>query len=804
MNIDAFLETVVSTEAGNFCLLIGDGVNNPYGERWYKWPDQKETIAKEAQEIAKETNVYFATGLFKAHKSTKELLLPSKTISVDLDEADITSLPIEPTVLVETSEERHQGFWILKDELGLDELEILSKRLTYSIEDADRGCWALARKTRLPGTLNWKYVPPHLVSVIGGSQKIYNADELESATIPANELIKPNDDADNEWIRNAHKIDLKVGPLQLLSKYKGKIPSRIGQTYKVGTPEPKGQRSEMLWSLMTSLYRAGASRDEVYWIAKHSTWNKFAANRYNSERDLAKDVWRAEQKSKKEGSGVTALISTARKQPMGSKFERSVFVAQIVRDHMARVGEFLRTESGGELWYLRYDTGKPIKVETHSQNLISLLEQTYGLNASEELQRFVLHHIIAWTRERGKLTDTATMSWHDDLHNQVLIHTGQRDVYVVSPDSVSRTLNGQGGILFTWNNSQSFNIDLEESIGDWAGFMFQESFTNLVGVSQQDAINLMRVWLLFVLMRHSAINRPILTFIGQPGSGKSTTFRMIYALLYGPYRSLDSVTTQDNFDWATITEPLVVLDNVDTWAAWLPDRMALAASTSDITKRKLYSDSDVVTVKRDAVIGISAHNPKFGREDVVDRMLMFTFTRLPTFLTESHLVERVLNNRDKIWGGITKDLQRVLAEPAPTENEVPQFRITDFARLGLRIARALGFEESFRRTITTNRKTTTAYTLSEEDILIDALNTWIERRNPKDNDLYWSSSALWSFLEQYAADHAGFTRGYRNSTQLGKKIWVMYEMLKEIFEIEYEYDSKTGNRKWRINAKRQS
>lgn len=809
MSIQEFLETVITTDEGNFCLLLGPLSSGFYKEEWYKWPDDKAAIEQRAITASQKTNVYFATGLFSDKFSTKDYLLTSRTISADLDEADIKNLPIEPTILVETSTQRHQAFWVLNEaeNISLGDLELLSKRMTYSIENCDRSGWPLARKPRLPFTQNFKYNPSEPVSIVK-EHGTYTVEVLDSVLLPLEEIPfgTSNTDEEVDWIQQSTVLEIR--PLQLFQKYKQKLPSKIAQRYKVGAPEAKGgrrgeTRSEMLWGLMTFLFRVGAERDEVYWLALHCTWNKFAEQRYNTERNLKQDVIRAQKAEQKQkiGSGIKEVVGYARKQPMGSKYERNAFISALVREHMQSVGELLTTREGIS-WYLRHDNGRPVYLNSRSDYLESLLENTYGLNASEPEQKFVVNHLIAWTKEQGRLVETSVLSWHNVHKKELLIHTGQKDVYVLTENTVSKTSNGQHDVLFTWNGADGFDIDYDKPIEDWAGFLLENFFNNLEGMSREDAFALVKTWFLFILFRNSAVNRPILTFFGQPGSGKSTLFRLIYALLYGPHKSLDSVTNQDNFDYTVASEPLVIFDNVDTWTNWLPDRLALASATSDITKRKLYTDSDTVKMKRQAIVGISAHNPKFGREDVVDRMLMLTFTKIldGNLLSEEPLVNKILENRTKLWGGIIQDVKKILSIPFPTEEEIPQFRITDFARYGYWISKALGCNEEFVQAIANNKITQTAYILREEDILIEALHDWVAHRNPKDAEAFWSPSALWGILEQYAPDHQGFVRSYKNAIQLGKKLWVMHTMLKTIFDIETQYEGKTGNRKWRICA----
>jgi len=276
-------------------------------------------------------------------------------------------------------------------------------------------------------------------------------------------------------------------------------------------------------------------------------------------------------------------------------------------------------------------------------------------------------------------------------------------------------------------------------------------------------------------------------------SGKSTMFRRIYSFLYGKRKSLNAVTSQDDFDHVTSIEPLVVLDNVNTWERWLPDRLALAAATSEVSKRKLYTDSDSVIMVRQALLGLTAHSPRFGREDVADRLLILGFERLSKFIPEGEILRNILDKRNNIWAQIVLDVQKVLRTPMPRSEEVPQFRIEDFARVGLRIARSINKGDEFHDVIAALLKSQKQFSLDEDAILVSALESRCMKWSGAE---YKSTAQIWNELEMVASDPMAFTRMYKNSSFLGRKLWSLQDSLKQLFIIDWKVDK--GSRIWRI------
>ena len=783
-------EVITSEDSGYLCLLVGP----PFREEWYEWPAQADRAAERATLLSKECNVYFAPHLFSRKDSHKEFVLPSRTIAADLDTADIADTPVTPSFLIETSPGRHQAYWILQDPLAIEELEELSRRVTYSTPMCDRSGWPLGHRFRVPDTINYKYENMPAVRVVDVSRRTYTSYDIREVTSAPPPRAKG--DLDDAWISGAHQIVLEDGPHTIVERYKKALGAKTARYLANPGTGPEG-RSGALWALERGLFRAGASRDEVYWVAKHSVNNKFKDAKYHADEDLAKDVIRAEGYAVAERTDDKSFVMQLLVAP-GVLIEKRMAIAQVVQDRMNRDGEFVVTDENRP-FFLRHDTGRPVLLARHSEYLNAYLEQKFGLNSSEQATVFVIQSLMNQTISRGRSVRAATLSYFDVATNTVLLHGGRRDVWAISRDNVEKIRNGQYGVMFGYRQGdQPFDIEAAPPLDDWADFMFEGFFDNLMDMRREDVVALMRIWMLFVLMREAAQARPILALFGQPGSGKSTTFRLLYALMYGPRKSLNAVTSADNFDYLVSGDPFVVFDNVDSWAGWLPDRLALSAATSDLVKRRLYSDADTVVLRRQAVLGISAHNPKFGREDVVDRLLLVNFKRLANFQDERTLFDRVARNRNSIWASIVRDIQTVLRTPAPTHSEIPQFRIADFAAIGLRIARALGLEENFRRVIADTHKAQIAFNLSEEDLLVDVIQRHIRGLRAEQKDEFFHVARL---HEHWVNLDDGFARFYRSPVILSKKLWTMYETLKTIFDVEYTYDSVRGVRQWRFKEK---
>lgn len=790
ISMEQFLRAVVTTDSGYFCLLIGKDNNTNCKEEWYKWPVDLPKIVQRAESA--EGNVYFSSYLFSKPDSHKEFVLPSRTIQADLDNAKLETVALRPTVLVETSPGRHQGYWVIQEQLELPELELLSRRVTYGIEACDHSGWPLGHRVRVPGTHNHKYPKEPTVQTLEIALNKYKVSELY-ARFPELVKVPTAVQYDDTWLKDPPVLE--IGPQELFSHYQSRLPRKV----ITGFNNVAQDRSAALWALMRALFRAEASRDEVFWLAKHSANNKFAELRYSQDLELGKDVLRAEAEQKRSVTSFDDLHEAFRemRKLVATQAERHSTIAREAIKILRAEGDFVECDDG-KSWYIPTLTGRPIFLGERSQDFRTLLEAKFGLNATELETRYVVHAILALPKRKVEL---GTLSFYQKEGRTLLLHSGEKFVHIITAEGVTTQVNGAYGVMFSWQlGDEPFTLDTP--LEDWAHTLFEGYFDNVVGLTHDQTAALFKVWILFILVRNVASSRPILALFGQPGSGKSTLFRLIYVLLYGPRKGLSSVTNENDFDQAVATDPFVVLDNVDTWSKWLPDRLALAAATSDVTKRKLYSDNDSFILKRQALIGISAHNPSFGREDVVDRMLLVNFHRFDdkVFKSESDLLEQVYELRGRIWASIVQDLQRCLATPVPSSEEMVAFRIKDFALYGTWIARATGCEEAFKTALESTKESQRQFTQTEEGVLFDSIDAWLAKQQ-KSNlpPTYHTAGELLKALGTNTSDPVGFSRAYKNSVSFAKKLWVLDRTLRTVYDVDVQQGPQ--GRQWKITTR---
>lgn len=812
MRIDEFLRTVVTTPEGQFCLATRDVNSGGWNEYFYSWPNETSNIVAHALEAAQDKNVYFSSHLFAEKRSIKAAVLPSRTVQADLDHAEVAILPIIPSIVVNTSPARHQAYWIVQHELEVDKLEALGRRIAYGVTACDRTGWPAGHKVRLPDTYNYKYKDYNKIEVTGVNVRELPFDAFN--LFPELIVNLASAQADVDWL-DSDFPEFDSSHLELLIALKPHISPKVYTQYN----KEARDRSAALWALLCDAFRAGCSRDQVLYLAHNSANNKFSDRRYNGLRDLKQDIIRAERVVTTRQIDLKALVMDLRHSKEHIIVKRKK-IAEVVINNMRETGEFVHCK-GGMLYWLRKDTGRPIIITGHSEWLNAYLSATVGLNSTEQEHRFAIQEVISFARNLPVSDDLINLSSYQARRGMLMLHTGGRDVLHISRDRVDVHPNGYGSTVFQWTNafevftyssdSATLEADLatvasEAGTGkplDWHEALFKGMLHNAVGLTRNECLSVLRAYILFLLFRGGTTTRPILALYGQPGSAKTTTAKLLYRLVYGYYKSISGITNGDDFDMAVATQPFVNFDNLDTWFQWLPDKLALCAGDSDIEKRKLYTDMDTVLLKRQALVSITAHNPKFSREDITDRLLLLVFRRLELFGSENIILDRITSIRNQLWTSIVRDVQRILATPKPNINDVPQFRIEDFAHLGywFSIAHSSECARTFTSAIVKIQGKQRNFNLEEDQTLVNAIMQYLNKRDSSKPPSYDPCATWWSRLSMVAQEPEVFRRQYRNALYLSKKLWVMQNSLRSILDVEWMDDKSIGVRTWKISKK---
>lgn len=527
MQLTEFLSTVITAPKPGY-FLLASGYNGTWNEHWFQYPSEVNEIIYKAKDLAsKNQNVYFTSHLFKEPKSIKANVLPTDTIQADLDSADVHTLPVKPTIIVETSPGRYQAYWIVKKDkeqpLTAQGLEELSRRLTYSITDCDRSGWSLGHRVRLPDTFNYKYDVPHHIKILTNNPRRVPLEELQVLpdldTNQREVLLQ-----DISWADQPH-LHLDLPPMLTMKELadENKIHKAVYRNYdKIAS-----DRSTVLWRLLLELVKSGIGRDLTYWLAFNSANNKFK-DRYNGVRDLRKDILRAESKAIKNDLDLRETIRQMRHDKQFGKaiVERLDAMAQLIINDLHKYGNFINAH-GYSLFFVPKDSGRPINLHERSRYLSTLLSTRYGLNSATQEYKFIVAQITAYVHNLPIVDDIRVLAYHDDLSESMYLHLGMRDILHITDSNITVVNNGDDDVLF---GTRSFNDPIQPDYNSkpderkWFEELFSSSLDYIMSPTKERALAILSAWFLMILFRNSIHTRPILAILGQQGCIGADTY----------------------------------------------------------------------------------------------------------------------------------------------------------------------------------------------------------------------------------------------------------------------------------------
>ena len=178
--------------------------------------------------------------------------------------------------------------------------------------------------------------------------------------------------------------------------------------------------------------------------------------------------------------------------------------------------------------------------------------------------------------------------------------------------------------------------------------------------------DLLRAWL-YCLPTNPPCKPPV-CMAGDIGSGKTRTARGM-AELYGLPFSARKVEESSEADfWPALDNGgLVCFDNADSRTRWLPDALACAATGGSQQRRRLYTDSQLVTLRANAWLIVTTANPTFASDSgLADRLLLVRTHRTEGDASDAALSDEIQANRDAGLVHIAETLAAALKDSQPT------------------------------------------------------------------------------------------------------------------------------------------
>lgn len=233
------------------------------------------------------------------------------------------------------------------------------------------------------------------------------------------------------------------------------------------------------------------------------------------------------------------------------------------------------------------------------------------------------------------------------------------------------------------------------------------------------------------------IPRALLTLFGDQGSAKSTASRVTRSIIdpsnagtHHPSKAGNLLSPpKDEGDLAnkTLRHYCLYFDNLSYCPEWMSDAFARIVTGSSYSKRKLYTDTDEVTINAMPLLGMNGINLVAEKPDLLDRLLILEMERIPEDIrkTEREFWDGFRGALPRILGGLFSALSRTLELVDDLKlGHLP--RMADYATFATAAAIAIG---------------------SSQDEFLSAFNQNIKKQNQSAIDSSAVAQVILQFME---------------------------------------------------------
>ena len=368
-------------------------------------------------------------------------------------------------------------------------------------------------------------------------------------------------------------------------------------------------------------------------------------------------------------------------------FEKKQAISEGVIDFMREKGRFVKS-TGGELFWFQSEGS--ILFEMNSRQWEAHLSMLTGLNPTEKEYQHLKVEIEHECIRNGELEEISRLSRYDYDEKAIYLYLGQGAVVKLTGGEIERTNNGCGCLFVEDEFFEPVNPILD-------GKDELEEILNLGGLKDTyispKEIDLLRRSLLFgTFVPDSLTVKPLIHFLGPQGSGKTSAQRLIGLIIYGGrFQVIPRPNKEDAFNAAVCSSSYLAIDNLTKCSPWLEERLKTISTGTIIPLRKLYTTNEMVTFLPNCIVSLSSIDYPFSdATDTLSRLIIFETKKPLAYVPDKEIKDRVLAARNRIWGQVLVELNKVLSLRLSRKPFTSSSRLADFFQLVSNVAEVQG------------------------------------------------------------------------------------------------------------------
>ena len=253
------------------------------------------------------------------------------------------------------------------------------------------------------------------------------------------------------------------------------------------------------------------------------------------------------------------------------------------------------------------------------------------------------------------------------IDGKLYVNLGSSKTFVLDGKGIEIQFNGDSSIFFQSKRSTNFVEPDFSKPKDIFDFLVNDiNFSTSMGtpIPPRAQKELMKVWILSTFFGTVIPVRPILTMLGERGSGKTTAMQRMLKIIEGSDANVTSIANEKPDSWRAIVQEsqVIILDNLEKIqsANWLIKELNIASTGGSITLRRLFTNNSSYTIDLDVFVGITAINMPFKEEALNDRLLPLNLDRLDSFVPVQKFNRSFTANEKYFWADLLNKLNAIV------------------------------------------------------------------------------------------------------------------------------------------------
>ena len=343
----------------------------------------------------------------------------------------------------------------------------------------------------------------------------------------------------------------------------------------------------------------------------------------------------------------------------GCKDQKKYVINRIVLNHLNDIGYFAKSLSWNAKYYC---INKWIVLNLKSDKIKYFLNKITWMTSIGTYFSDVMSSLDSYSHNEWEIINVKTFSFYDKKSNYLYFDMNNWKILKITKEKIQKVHNWTDWVIFSsWFDPWEFNENPNLDKNYIKEFISSINFSESENTKEEKEFLLYNILISYFFPELQS-SRPILTFIWEPTSWKSTFFNIILLILLWPSFKVNSIPgKRADLESMLVNLRLLFLDNVDTKIDDFLDLIASTSTWSQMAKRKLFTEFGMESWEANTFLWFTTNSSWcFLRQDLLERMIIIWTDKIKVIKSEWEIINNFLQNRNDILSTLVYELQWIL------------------------------------------------------------------------------------------------------------------------------------------------